>query len=445
MPRKSIKISPVENENLTQPGWQAIERAFAKGVWSVMLDVAPRVAGPENRKTKGEMTEQELIANFYEFDKKDSRGKAGHLYGSLEMAFQLLSKALSSPSRREAREAAEMLASLGFWKCIPLLKRAVRKHPGALVPVVVRGFRKALQEFPDASVLRSDMVTVFTQVFERDCNVDYPELVAFALETDVNKALEVILSPKCWRSDNPLVATFITVIAVKSVKIPVEHVRKVLKAMPAGKITDYRTYAALLECYALAAPAEAEPLIRKVLAGKARAKSNLNRADFAKALCTAKGIVAPEQKIGTRLEILGETSLVPVERTFQVVLHFYYSCMCGDYSAFLEDYITGIWNVLHDALAEIGAPKYVALLDKWAAIVPGVKPGKKGFAFSDAYERLEKKTGKHLDSEFGTLLEKLETEGDEIVTLAYLWLAENADKVLEAWSGGDSGALIAGR
>lgn len=420
MPKKPSKSAKSTTPTISV--MPQFEKMMAHAMWRGMLDAAPLETADGKALNREKMTEDELITSFFAYNQKDSRGKAAHIYGSVENAIKRLSKGTTSKDEIESRRSVLTLASFGMSECLPVIKKAVRNYPGALAPSAITGFSEALAQYPEAAALKPQMVAVILPVFAENYHRNYDELLGFALSGDSPQTLKLILSDKHWRLDNPLLPAFVKALASKNVKVPAAKIRRIIAGT--NKPTPE-----LLKCFAISAPEEAEPIIREALTSE---PSGYTRELYAEALCAAKGLVGPYRMIAKRWQKFGEEGLSPEERTFQAVLGYYNNCVCGDFCSEMEsdDFSRG-WNTLCKALADVGASKSARLMRSWAAKITGVKLGEKGFDIGRAEKQYAKKTGRSLTTDFEKVLGQGESE---IVTLAYLWLAEHANSVLAAWN-----------
>lgn len=401
---------------------------FAMGMRAAMENALP--VSTESQR----IPDDELIANFFEFANKNAREQAAHRYGSLAAAVEKLSSDLSLGKVGQAI-SAEALAGLGLEGTMELFKTKISNPGDRVGPYIIRGFKQALEEFPDTHSLKSKMVEAMAPMFARKYHTGEWDTHNWALEWDETKAVKAMLGTRCWRVENPALHCMLRAMTQRRVRLPVGKIQKLLATLPDKTRTRMWSYAALLDCYALVSPIDAEPLIRAALNWKWKPEEGVISAqdELTQALCTAKGLFDPYQTISLRWEKLTFSKLAPIEQQFMAVLTFYYAWN-GDLSSFLEDRIAEMWHPLRDGLAAIGAPKFVALFDAWAKVIPGVKPGAKDFDYSDACRRFEKKTGRFLDSELETISKAMPTECEaDIQALAYMWLTDNSNALLESW------------
>ena len=357
----------------------------------------------------------------------DARQQAAHRFGSIPVAVKALSAGLRSPMAKGEgkRNGARVLGSLGLGETIPLFEELAGDPKDESAYDFAEGFAEAAGKFPDVEPLKSRFVRAMWPTFRRP----FPTH-EIALGLDEKTAIEGILAPENWNGRNPVIANILRHLAWKNVRLPVEKLRELLPELKDVDRFSAQARANALYCLALVSPGEAEPKIREELAKPYGPEMISPREELGKALCAAKGLVDPYGKILERWDRLEFWGLSKPEREFIAVMSFYYS-MNEHVGDFLEIHAAEKWNTLRQAFVDIGAPKSVALLDSWAKLFPKAKPGQKGFDLGAEETRFEKRTGKSLDDELKRL--DADTEGDDIVPLAYLWLAENADKVLEAW------------
>ncbi len=402
--------------------------------FSVAISVVSAGAAPP-KPTVDVLTpsDEELGERVIEFFQKDARAQAAHRFGSIQTAVKLLSASLRSPLVKGdgKSEGAQILGGLGLGDTIPLFKELAQNPADDSARDFAYGFLQASKAFPDVVPLKERFVAAMWPTFRRGFPLgDTHEI---ALELDEKTALEGILAPENWTIKNPVFRSMIQALAWKNVSLPVEKLMAVLPELEGAGEGSAQMRANVLYCLALVAPAQAEPLILAEL-GKPRGQGMFSgREELSKALCAAKGLVNPYGKILERLDKHRFKGIDVSEQKFIAVMLYYYSTNEA-LSAFFEYHERDKWNVLRQAFSDIGAPKSVALLDAWAKVFPKVKPGQKGFDLGTEEARFQKKTGASLYDELERVEKGIEgLENDELVPLAYLWLAENADKILTAW------------
>jgi hypothetical protein len=360
----------------------------------------------------------------------DARQRVARRFGSIPVAVKGLSAGLRSPMVKGEgkRNGARLLGSLGLGETIPLFEELAADPKDESAYDFAAGFAEAAGRFPDVEPLKSRFVRAMWPTFRRAFPLESTHEIALGLDEKI--AVEGILAPENWNGRNPVMAAMLRHLARRNVRLPPEKLRELLPELKDVDRFSAQARANALHCLALVSPDEAEPKIREELAKPQGPEMISAREELGKALCAARGLVDPHGKIFDRMEKLGFRGISQPEREFIAVMSFHYS-MNEHIGDFLELHAAEKWNSLRQAFVDIGAPKSVALLDSWAKLFPKAKPGQKGFDLGAEEARFEKRTGKSLSDE----LKRLDTdnEGDDIVPLAYIWLAENADKVLEAW------------
>jgi hypothetical protein len=370
------------------------------------------------------------VAEFQQRSKMTARDLAVEAHGTLRQAAEKYVSELTAKDPETRGEALGDLVSLGLSEYLPQIQKALREADPATLQAAEHGMRSVIHEELGSPAFRSaygdSLVEILEKRLDRDC-------LWMALKLDPKKPVSAVLKHDVWRKDAPDLLEWLRMFRELRARFPVEKLRELAGQLPHGKDSAaWTTYAVLLDCYALVAPSEAEPLVLKAIKDQPFRNPD-DRVDehLALALCTARGLVDPYQVILQRYQRFGFAKLSKVERTYLAVM-FYYLAEGPGYHSFFDSYSNEAWTDLRAALVELKEVNHVKQLDAFSALFVGKKPGEAGFDFEAAETQFENRTGKVLSEEIDRVSAEHQFETNLNRTI-HFWAAEHVQEFKDAW------------
>ena len=371
------------------------------------------------------------VEEFLKRDKMTARDLSVEEHGSVQKAAELYLGKLSEADPTKRGGALGDLIALARDEDLPRIQTELEKADIFTLDAATDGMRHVPHEKVASAKFRAGLVDALVKTMQKHVGTSRMRI---ALQLDPVKSGPEIVKHVHWSKDSRELPELLRLFAELSARVPVEKLRELAAQLPAGNDQEaWCTYGVFLAVYALVAPAEAEPLILKALKTHPHRKASDDVDDeLAKALCAARGIPNPYDRIIDRYHAIGFAKLSKAERTYLAVMLFRLAEDGAGYVPFLEDYADEMWNDLRAAMVELKEAEYLKLMDSWSAVFVGKKPGEPGFNFEAAEEAFTKKTGKDLHEQLGRISKSRDFEAN-LDRAIHFWAAEHAIEFRAAW------------
>ncbi len=398
------------------------------------LLITPPLADETARAPKLDPANPSDVQEFLRRGRMTARDLAVEEHGSLKKAAEVYLGKLGSADAEKRGSALSDLIALARDEDLPRIQKAIEEEADATaLDLAYPGLRDMVHEKVASTKFRAGLVDSLVKTMPR--HVRSPRM-RIALLLDPVKPVPAILQHVHLATDARESGEVLRIFFETGARVPAEKLRELAPQLPArNDERAWTAYAIFLGVYALAAPAEAEPLILKALKANPHRKLLDGAEDeMVQALCVARGLHNLYEAIIDRYHAIGFAKLSKAERTYLAVMLLYLAENGAGYAQFLEQYAAEMWNDLRAAMVELKEAQYLKLMDAWSAIFVGKKPGEPGFDFEVAETDFEKKTGKDLSEELDGISKARPFEAN-LYRAIHFWAADHAAEIKAALGG----------